>query len=312
MPRLDVHHYLQARAALHAIARPLELRRFEHRFEGAPAWPVIDALSAFQNQDGGFGHGLEPDASTTASGALATSVALGRLAEVGAPASHPTVSAAMAYLEATLAASTRTWQIVPDATADAPHAPWWSLDGLAERFHGFTLNPKADIVAQLYALGPAADEAWLRSLADDVVREVRRRVRTSSAPLEMHDLICVCRLVDAANVPPTVRDELLDLVAPVAVASVARTPEDYAGYGLRPLSLAPKPTSALADTLAEAIAVNLDHLIATQGDDGAWWPVWSWGNDADEAWQRAKRAWAGVLTLDALEWLDAYVRLDRE
>lgn len=312
MPRLNVHHYLRARAALHAIARPLELRLFEHHFEGAPAWPVIDALSAFQNEDGGFGHGLEPDASTTASGALATSVALLRLAEVGAPASHPMVSAAAAYLEATIDPAARTWQIVPDATADAPHAPWWSLDGLSERFHDFTLNPKADIVAQLHALGPAADEAWLRSLADDVVREVRRRVRASGAPLEMHDLICVCRLIDAANVPQAVSDELLDLVAPVAVASVARTPEDYAGYGLRPLSLAPRPSSALADTLAEAVAVNLDHLIATQADDGAWWPVWSWGDEGDEAWQRAKRAWSGVLTLDALVQLDAYGRVDRE
>src|SRR5690606_16717044 len=120
MGHLSTDRYLQARAALHAIARPLELRLFEYHFEGAPAWPVIDALSEFQNDDGGFGHGLEPDAQTTASGAEATSVALLRLAEAEAPASHPMVRSAVAYLERTLDPDTRTWQIVPDATAGPP------------------------------------------------------------------------------------------------------------------------------------------------------------------------------------------------
>jgi len=311
MGHLSTDRYLQARAALHAMARPLELRLFEYHFEGAPAWPVIDALSEFQNDDGGFGHGLEPDAQTPASGAEATSVALLRLAEAEAPASHPMVQSAVGYLERTLDPERRTWQIVPDATVDTPHAPWWHPDGLAERFHGYSLNPKADIVAQLYALGPAADEVWLRSLANDVVKEVRARVRTGTAPVEMHDLLCLCRLVDAANVPEDVSGELVELLTPVVESSVARTPEQFQGYGLRPLNVAPTPDSAFADTLAEALALNLDHVIASQADDGAWWPVWSWGNDTDEAWRRSKRAWAGVLTLDALKQLAAFDRVDR-
>src|SRR5215469_5782787 len=42
-------------------ARLLERRLFATCFLAAPASGVIDALRGYQNEDGGFGHGLEPD-----------------------------------------------------------------------------------------------------------------------------------------------------------------------------------------------------------------------------------------------------------
>lgn len=309
MRRLTTDRYLRARAFLHDRARPLERAAFEHEFEGGPAWPVFDALDPFQNPDGGFGHGLEPDARTGASGALATSVALRVLADVRAPADHPTVRGAVAYLKATLDPNARTWRIVPEATAEAPHAPWWDAQGLAERFHGFRLNPKADLVARLYALCDASEEPWLDGLADDVVREVEAR---DAGDLGMHDLLAAARLLDAPHVPPGVRARLVRALTPVAVATVGRTPDDWAGYGLRPLALAPRPDAALAPALAGPVSSELDHLVATQADDGAWWPVWTWGAGAEaDAWARARTEWAGMLTLDALRQLRAYGRLDR-
>src|SRR5690606_25692944 len=145
--------YLQARAFIADRGRPLERLLFEHDFEQAPVWPVLDELAAFQNDDGGFCHGLEADSLTPASGALATSVALRVLAHVGAPATLPMVRAAVAYLRATVAEDSRVWRIVPVEAADAPHAPWWEQAGMEERFTGFMLNPTADTVAQLHALG---------------------------------------------------------------------------------------------------------------------------------------------------------------
>lgn len=306
MVTLSDDAFQRARAFLRERARPLERRVFEHEFEGAPAWPVFDELARFANPDGGFGHGLEPDALTGASGALATSVALHRLAEADATADHPLVAGAVRYLQETLDPATRVWRIVPEATADAPHAPWWAEDGLAERFHGFSLNPKADLIAMLYALGPAADEGWLDTLAEDVVRDVAGR---AAAGLEMHDLIGVAHLLDAPHLSPGLRRRLLELVAPVAVASVGRTPEDWAGYGLRPLALAPHPDAALAGSLAEPVAAQLDHLVASQADDGAWWPNWTWGGGADgDAWSASRVAWASMLTLDALRHLRDFGR----
>jgi hypothetical protein len=224
------------------------------------------------------------------------------------------VRAAVGYLKATLDPVARTWRIVPEATADAPHAPWWRQEDLEERFQGFVLNPKADLVAQLYALCPSADEPWLDGLAMDVVREVEAR----AAGLEMHDLIGVAHLLDAPHVAPGVRGRLLTLAVPIAEAAVGRTAEAWSGYGLKPLALAPRPESALAAALDAPLRAQLDHLVATQADDGAWWPVWTWGEDADGdaevgagAWAGSRVAWAGMLTLDALRQLRAFGRLDR-
>lgn len=42
-------------------ARVLEQRRFAHHFRGGGADAVETALAAYRNEDGGYGHGLEPD-----------------------------------------------------------------------------------------------------------------------------------------------------------------------------------------------------------------------------------------------------------
>src|SRR5262245_36317671 len=41
--------------------RVLERRRFDFLFRGGPAEPVRAALDAYRNEDGGYGHALEPD-----------------------------------------------------------------------------------------------------------------------------------------------------------------------------------------------------------------------------------------------------------
>ncbi len=60
--------------------RLLERRLFATCFEGAPATGVVDAVSAFRNDDGGFGHGLEPDVRCPASLPVDVEVAFQALA----------------------------------------------------------------------------------------------------------------------------------------------------------------------------------------------------------------------------------------
>src|ERR671924_503348 len=50
-----------ARRFMAGHARLLDRRRFELLFAGADPEPVLAALRAYRNPDGGYGHGLEPD-----------------------------------------------------------------------------------------------------------------------------------------------------------------------------------------------------------------------------------------------------------
>src|SRR5207237_9639726 len=65
-------------------ARVLDRRRFERLFGGGDARPVRDAIAAFRNADGGFGHALEPDGRTPASQPAAIALALETLDEADA------------------------------------------------------------------------------------------------------------------------------------------------------------------------------------------------------------------------------------
>ena len=58
---------------LTAGARVLDRRVFQRLFSGGAAEPVRDAVAAYRNADGGFGHALEPDLRTPASQPAAAS-----------------------------------------------------------------------------------------------------------------------------------------------------------------------------------------------------------------------------------------------
>src|SRR6266568_4427233 len=84
MSLMDVPDIDAAVRFLAANARVLERRRFERLFAGGDAGPVRDAVAAYRNADGGFGHGLEPDGRCPASQPAAIEQALSILDQAGA------------------------------------------------------------------------------------------------------------------------------------------------------------------------------------------------------------------------------------
>ena len=53
--------YQIARTFIYRNARPLDIARWQYHFDGGSKEAVLTALAAYQNEDGGFGHALEPD-----------------------------------------------------------------------------------------------------------------------------------------------------------------------------------------------------------------------------------------------------------
>lgn len=51
----------KARVFIYRNARPVDLARWRYHFEDGNREDVLTALAAYQNADGGFGHGLEAD-----------------------------------------------------------------------------------------------------------------------------------------------------------------------------------------------------------------------------------------------------------
>ena len=97
-----------------------------HFFERSPDH-VLRNLEKYQNEDGGFGHGLEPDFMLPASSPMATTIALQIMDEIEEKYDN-IISSALGFYENTFDQNRNGWWAVPIQVNNYPHAPWWHYD----------------------------------------------------------------------------------------------------------------------------------------------------------------------------------------
>ena len=303
MKKLTHSAFQRAKNFIMDQGRVLDQRRFEFHFEGGSADAVLAALTPYQNDDGGFGHSLEPDIQTPFSSAIVTTVGFQILREIRAPASHTVVRNGIQYFIATYEESQQVWPIVPPEVNDAPHAPWWHYEKSTETFGRFLVNPRAEIVGYLHEFSEGVPTKLLKTLTTAVLEHL------DSLPdeMEMHDSLCFVRLAETETLSS--RDKVWAKLARAAAPGVARNAEQLTGYVLKPLWLVPSPESPLAAGLKDEVEMNLDFEIEQQGEDGSWSPNFSWGDQYPEAWRVAKREWQSRFTVDTLKTLKDFGRI---
>lgn len=304
--KLSAKAQAKARGFMQAHARPLELAEYAYHFEDGEAQDVMAELSHFQNADGGFGRGLEPDLRITASSAAATNEALQRLRNAGAAEDSPLIRGAMRYLLDTYDPGLKAWQIIPAHDNTAPHAPWWQYDeDLAKHWRRFQANPRAQIIGHLFTYPNLAPTDLREELAEDALAFLQ----APPTKLEMHDLLCYVRLAESEQLPGALRTRLLQHLAPQIEMAVEKDPAGWPRYSLKPLAVAGSPQSPFAELLGDAVQTQLNWEIERQGADGAWAPNWTWGDRFPDVWPLAEQEWKGILTLTTLRWLHNYDRL---
>ncbi len=306
MQKLTQAAFQRAKAFVREQGRDLDRALLAFHFDGGAADGVLAALAAYQNEDGGFGHGLEPDLRTPASSVIATTVAFQNFRSLGVPAEHEMVRRGMAYLLETYDESRQVWPIVPPEVEDAPHAPWWDYAASAAGFGGFLVNPRVEIVGYLHDYSALVPPALVETLTAAVFAHL------DSLPdeMEMHDVLCFASLAQTEALPRSLRERIWAKVAAAAERGVAREREQLSGYVLRPLDVAPSPDAPLAAGLADAVAMNLDYELEQQGADGAWSPTFSWEDQPPAAWEIAKREWQARITLRTLRTLRDFGRIE--
>ena len=282
-----------AAAFVAANARVLDRRRFQRLFEDGPVLgsaPVRDAVAAYRNDDGGFGHALEPDCRAPGSQPAAAEMALRVLDEADAW-DEDLVRGACDWLMAVAPAEggAAFVEANPQALADWPHAPWW----VPEEGHPASLIATGMIAGTLHARG--VSHPWL----DGATQVMWNRLSTLTEP-SGYEMFGVLRFLQ--HVPD--RDRALEAfgrVGPLLIERnlVALDPE-APGEVHGVLDFAPEPDS-LARGLFDDVTVkaHLDHLAHAQRDDGGWtfnWLAWSPAAELD---------WRGFLTVDALRVLRA-------
>jgi len=287
--------------AIHA--RTLEQSLFEFQFEDGSIADVKTQLRAFQNSDGGFGNGLEPDLRMPQSSPFASTVAFQVLREIGMSASDPMVVAGLRYFEQTFDRSIGGWDPTGSLADQSPHAPWWNYEPVSGRLSAMKRsNPGAEIVGYLHLFSTAVDPEFLKEATDMALTTFEEL----SGGMEVHSMMCFMRLAEMAS--GAISDRLEPGLRRGVHSVVSGDPETWRKYGGRPLWFAPTPKSLLADELADSIQLQLEYEVTSQQNDGSWQPNWEWGQYLDD-WEVAKVEWSGYMTLRNLLILKAWDRL---
>jgi hypothetical protein len=264
-----------------SAARLVDRHRYTLLFASGPIQPVVDALRAYRNDDGGFGHALEPDLRCPASQPAPTLYALETLNEAGAT-DGDLGRDARAFIASIAARDGGIPSLLPGYER-YPHAPWFQPGpgslltlGLAAALH----------------VGGVTDDAWLERATDWCWRSIETAEQPAGYWLKY-----ALAFLDAVPDEQRAGAAIASLTARVDTSAVAPV-GGVEGESLRPLDLSPRPGSRSRGLVSEGqIEAHLDAVESEQQEDGGWmfdWLAWSPAQTTD---------WRGNVTLRALTWL---------
>jgi hypothetical protein len=281
-----------AKRFIYDDARLLERHRLAVLFDDAPVGRVLDALHPYRNDDGGWGHALEPDLRGPDSQVSSALSALELLAEMGTaadPAITPLVTETADWLASVALPDGRVPHVLPSAVG-YPAAPWMqepSDNGLLT----------FAIAGHLWELG--VHHSWLDAATAWCWRQIEGETLVGGYTVEfaVHFLDAVPEPDRAAaaieRVRPLLRDD--------GTIPVEGGQDDEK---LRPLDLSSRPGAPSRALFSSGqISAELDRLEREQLDDGGWdfdFLHWSPGQTVE---------WRGIVTLGALQTLRAHGRL---
>ena len=270
-------------------ARLLERQLFAYHFKGGSRERVLTALRAYQNEDGGFGHALEPDIRCPESQPVPVQHALEFLDAVGFDAGM--VQRACDYLMTVVTPEGGVPWLLPSAH-HYPRASWWNTTENPPA----SLNPTAAIAGLLHK--NCVQHPWL----DHATAYCWSKI-ADLHPAEIHEtgvvLTFLCHVPDRARAECEL-NRLVDEMFSAGLVADARA----TGYVRKPLDWANTPEHPLRKYFREEdIAANLDAIAAGQQADGGWNITWQAVSPSCEL------EWRGWVTLGTLLTLRANGRL---
>ena len=303
---LSKNQFDKCASFINSKAREIDKALFGYHFGKCGNELVVDSLSKFQNPDGGFGHGLEPDFRTPSSSAIATCLAIQYLEKSEVDSKSKILTDAINYLVESYRSDLKRWRPVPDDVNYYAHAPWWHLDdktGQCAIEHSWE-NPTLEILGYLSKYEshfPQSEFIKLTNKAIDTLSTYNGKMEAE------HDLYCYISFFNHAS--PDIRVQIQDKLKELITATMNTNPADWkTKYVPKPLNFIDNPSSILYNDFKTALNENLNFLIEDLGEKEAWFPVWNWDNYADE-WEKAKIEWAGQITVDNLIKLKNFGRI---
>lgn len=295
-----------SRQFIYRNARPLDLARWQYHFENGSKEAVLNALSFYQNGDGGFGHGLEPDFLNPNSTPMATWTATEILSEIQLnDKNHPIVAGILHYLESGADFDTEhnQWMNTVPTNNDYPHAVWWEYNGNSE----FKYNPTAALAGFILKFAESSSEIYKK--ACEIAQQAIEWF-TGSIPFgEQHVTSCFVTLYNClkeTNIEITDMRLFEQKLREQVKHNICREKEKWAvEYTARPSDFKITRNSIFYDDNAELAEFECSFIKGNQLPDGSFPITWQWYNDYKE-FEVSANCWKSQIIISNMLYLREY------
>jgi hypothetical protein len=285
----------QLKDNINKYGRELEISLFEYYFSDGKVDDVVYALKKFQNEDGGFGHGLEPDFLNPNSSPIQTWTAITILRKLNLDSHHEMITKMLDYLAFSYDKTIKRWPNTIPTNDDYPHAPWWSY----RMDHSF--NPSISIAS--FIITHADQNHPVYSYAKEVIYEGILYLELADTKIEPHELRC---FVDMANdltilggasiisdrINTILLSQMIDAISPDVNSW-------FNSYAVKPSSLIKSYPSYGAEAFKNLLISELNLALQARDLEGAWDITWDW-NSYPKDYAKSKKIWRAIICLEYL------------
>lgn len=317
MKKLDRNAYQEIRAWVHRNARPLELALWEYFLEIGDKESVVNALSYYQNEDGGFGHGLEPDCWNTESSPYETFNAISILRNLSYIEEKGTdnslVQGIFRYLDSGDSSDENGWFFSIPSNDNFPRAPWWSYSEESNRVQNMGLT--ASICA--FVLRYAPRQSNLFAKACTYTRNILKNAESTEEFGEMGAggiLMLLGDIMQSGLSSEFPAPGLMEKMAGIVNQRIERDPQKWAFYTPRPSEFIPSAQSPFYSGNEEIVTTELDYLIDTRNPGGVWNITWTWfdlGEKYAKEFAVSENWWMAIKAIDKVMFLKNFGRVEQ-
>ena len=298
MKKLSKEAFDEIASYINKEARGVEKAIFNYYFNDSNDDDILDMLETFQNLDGGFGRGIEPDFKLVESSPMATSIGLRYLNLLSNNnRAKRMIAKATEYLESTFDKERNGWYSVPNIVNDYPHAPHWEYrDDIGMTVIDYSWgNPSAELIGYLYKYRQYVTKLDIFSLVNYAIKKLNQRTEFSSE----HEIFCYIKMYNTIDKEFAIQ---IEDTLKLAISQLINVNEaEWTDYVPMPLKFIEFDSENFFEINSKFIDKNLDYLIAQLEENKKILPTWEWDNYLDE--------WMGELTLGALLSLKKFNRL---
>ncbi len=301
----------QIAAWVHRNARPVDLALWRCLFEGGAPLDVADALLPYQNEDGGFGHALEPDNWNPHSTPITTVHALHYLAMAGFfDQSHPAYQGIWRYLRSGAGRMENGWMFTVPGNNAAPHAPWWTWSEEENRKE--RIGVSAELTAFILQNGEESDPLYQRALREAAELLPHLEGDEALGDMGLTALTTLLFTARAKNLPFAADESLVEAMGRRYIQAVRADAGRWGEYAKMPSFAVRSPDSPLYPALRDLVDKELDWIIDARGTDGVWPVTWQWYGLMDRYGSEfaiSANWWKTMIAIEKVTFLRAFGRL---